>query len=151
MSSQDDLKTSTIAVVGFVGTVLVLAIVVLLMVVFYQAQQGQQLVKDINQRPGQVTQLMANQQGRLASYGWVDEEKGVAFIPISQAKKLVLADIARDPESASPVMRPYEAGTAATETASKDAPAVKDAASTKPVPPADDAPQAGEQETRDGR
>jgi hypothetical protein len=102
MRTEDDLNTSAIALVGLIGTILVFATVVLLTVVFYQVEARQQHEKDINQQPAQVAKLTADQQGRLASYGWVDREEKVAHIPISRAMDLVVAEIARDPGAASP-------------------------------------------------
>lgn len=42
-------------------------------------------------RPGQTLQeLRANEQARLHSYGWADEEAGVVRIPIERAMELII-------------------------------------------------------------
>ena len=38
-----------------------------------------------------VAELRAAKRSRLASYGWVDRERGIAHIPIEEAMQLVLA------------------------------------------------------------
>ena len=108
MNGQDDLNTPVIAVVGLIGTILVFAIVVLLTAVFYRVEARQQYEKDISRPPAQLGTLTADQRGRLASYGWVDEEKQIAFIPISRAMELVVGEISGDPEAASPEVLPPE-------------------------------------------
>ena len=100
MSSQDDLNTSAIAVAGLVGAVVVFAVIVLLMVVFYQVEARQQQAKDVDPAYTEVGTLLADQEGRLASYGWVDQEKQIAFIPIGRAMELVVAELSRGGESA---------------------------------------------------
>jgi hypothetical protein len=47
--------------------------------------------------------VVATQNGKLTTPDWVDQSKGVVSIPIERAKSTVLADLARDPSSASPV------------------------------------------------
>jgi len=99
MATHDDLNTSVIAVVGFVGTIIVLAIILLLMIVFYQVQarQERERAEDVDKTYVEVSDLVARQQGRVADYGWVNQEKGIARIPVARAMDLVVADLARDP------------------------------------------------------
>jgi hypothetical protein len=53
--------------------------------------------------------LVAEQNAKLASGGWVDRGKGIVATPITQAMGHVIADLARDPLSASP-QPPPDAG-----------------------------------------
>ncbi len=99
MATHDDLNTPAIAVVGLIGALIVLAIVVLLMVVFHQVEARHRYAKDVSQPYPQVSKLKADQQGRLAAYGWVDEEKKTAQIPVSRAMDLVAAELSRDPNA----------------------------------------------------
>lgn len=99
MGEQEELDTSVVAVVGLIGAVVVFAIIVLLTVVFHHVEARQQYEKDIRQSYAQVSKLTADQQGRLASYGWVNQQKGVAHIPIDRAKELVVAELSRDPRA----------------------------------------------------
>jgi hypothetical protein len=97
MATEEDLNTSAIALVGFLGAILVFAVIVILMIVFYQVEARQQYEKDVSQAYGQVSQLAADQQGRLASYGWVDQEKKIARIPVKRAMGLVVAELSQNP------------------------------------------------------
>ncbi len=99
MATHDDLNTSAIAIVGFVGAIVVFAIIVLLMVIFHQVEARQQYSKDISQSYAQVSKLTADQQGRLAAYGWVNEEKKIAHIPVARAIDLVVEELSRDPNA----------------------------------------------------
>jgi hypothetical protein len=99
MAGQDELDTSAVALVGFVGAIVLFAVIVVLVVVFYQVEAREQYAKDTSQAYGQVSRLAADQQGRLAGYGWVDEEDGVARIPIDRAMDLVVSELKRDPNA----------------------------------------------------
>ena len=99
MTARDDLNTPAIALVGLIGAIVVFAIVVLLMVVFYRVEADQQFAKDVSQPYGQASRLAADQQGRLASYGWVDQKRGIAYIPVTRAMELVVSELAQDPEA----------------------------------------------------
>ncbi len=99
MATQDELNTSAIAVVGFLGAIILFAVLVILMIVFFQVEAREQYAKDTSQAYGQVSKLTADQQGRLASYGWVNEESGVAYIPVKRAMDLVAAELSRDPHA----------------------------------------------------
>ncbi len=99
MATNDDLNTPVIAIVGLVGALIVFAIIVLLMVVFHQVDVRQQYAKDVGQPYAEMSKLAADQQGRLAAYGWVDEKKRIAHIPVQRAMDLVAAELSRDPEA----------------------------------------------------
>lgn len=100
MATEEDLNTSAIALVGFLGAIILFAVIVILMIVFYQVEARQQYEKDVSQAYGEVSQLAADQQGRLASYGWVDQEQKIAHIPVKRAMDLVTAELSRDPDAA---------------------------------------------------
>jgi len=99
MATHDDLNTPAIAVVGLIGTLIVSAIVVLLIVVFHQVEARQRYAKDVSQPYPQVSKLKADQEGRLAAYGWVDEKEKIAHIPVTRAMDLVAAQLSRDPNA----------------------------------------------------
>ena len=101
MATHDDLNTPAIAVVGFVGAIVVLAIILLLMIVFHQveARQERRRAEDVDKVYMQVSDLVTKQEGKLADYGWVSQEKGIARIPITRAMDLVVADLSRDSEA----------------------------------------------------
>jgi hypothetical protein len=62
-------------------------------------QSRQEFAKDVSQPYAEVSKLAADQQGRLADYGWVDEEKKTAHIPVERAMDLVASELARDPNA----------------------------------------------------
>ena len=99
MASDDDLNTSAIAIVGLLGAIILFALVVVLMIVFYHVEARQRYEKDVSQAYDQVSRLAADQQGRLAGYGWVDQQKRIAHIPIKRAKELVVEELAQDPNA----------------------------------------------------
>ena len=95
MATQDDLNTPAVAVVGLIGTIIVLAIVLLLTVVFRRAESRQRDQRDVGRPDSQISR----QEGTLADYGWVDEKKGIAHIPITAAMELVVDELSRDPHA----------------------------------------------------
>ncbi len=99
MATHDDLNTSAIAVVGLLGALIVFAVIVLLMVMFRQVQSRQHYAKDVSQPYTEMSKLAADQEGRLAAYGWVDEKRKIARIPVTRAMDLVAAELARDPNA----------------------------------------------------
>ena len=93
MAEPDDLNTPLIALVGFLGAVMVFVIVVFLMVIYRQVESEQLFRTDVGQPYGQVADLRTRQREVLASYGWVDQERGVASIPIGRAIDLAVREI----------------------------------------------------------
>ena len=49
-TSHDELNTSAIALVGLISSILVFAIIVLLVVVFFRVEAGQTYRKDVGER-----------------------------------------------------------------------------------------------------
>lgn len=91
---SDDLNTSSIALVGVVGAIVVFAIIVALQVWFYNLYEVETFRKDISQSPEEIGQLLAQQQAQLHSYRWVDAKRKIASIPIDRAMELVVRDLA---------------------------------------------------------
>lgn len=98
MATRDDLNTPVIALVGFIGAVVLFAIIVFLQVVFYRVEARQRYEKDISQAPAELTTLVHNQQARLAEYHWFDEKKKIVSIPIQRAMELVAAELSQGEE-----------------------------------------------------
>jgi hypothetical protein len=99
MAAQDDLNTPVVAVVGLIGAIGVFAVILLLMIVFRRVESRQRAEKEFSRADAEVRQLVANQEGRLADYGWVDKKKGIARIPITRAMELVVAELTRNPNA----------------------------------------------------
>ncbi len=107
MTTHDELNTPAIAVVGFLGAILVFATIVLLLIVFYREEAQQHDDKDLSRPPSEVTDLVFRQQSLLVGRSrWMDQEKGIVGIPIDRAMKLVVDEISRDPEADSPEAPP---------------------------------------------
>jgi hypothetical protein len=99
MASQNDVNTPLLALIGFLGSILVFAIIVLLTVVYYEAEEREEYVKNISQPYAEVDNLLASQQARLVEYRWVDEKNQVVAIPIQRAMQLVVAQRGSDSKS----------------------------------------------------
>jgi len=82
-----------VALVGFLGAVMVFIIVLSLVVVYRQIENRLYHEKDLSQPYGEITDLVTRQRDKLASYGWVDQEKGIVSVPIGRAIDLVVAEV----------------------------------------------------------
>jgi hypothetical protein len=97
MATRNDVNTPAIALVGFLAALLFFASIIFLQVVFYRVEASQRTA-DNRQPPLELTNLIHNQQARLAEYRWVDEKKGAVAIPIDRAMNLVVAELSKTPE-----------------------------------------------------
>lgn len=92
----EDLNVPVIAAVGLVSTITVLALIMLMVGLYYSTERHEleQKFKVV----GQTTydELLDEQSARLGSYGWVDAEAGVVSIPIDRAMQVTAAKLARD-------------------------------------------------------
>jgi hypothetical protein len=95
MSDFNDLSTPKIAVVGFISATLVFALIVLLQAMFYWTEAEQRIVKDVDQPYVEFATLTADQQAKLASYHWVDQQQNIVAIPIKRAMELVMNDLSK--------------------------------------------------------
>jgi hypothetical protein len=93
MANYEDLNTPKIAVVGFLGAIIVFAAVILLQAMFYHVQARQEQEKVTDQPSVEYANLTASQQNKLAEYRWVDEKEKIVGIPIERAKEIVLAEL----------------------------------------------------------
>lgn len=106
MTERDDLNTPLVALVGFLGAVMVFVIVLFLGVLYRRVETRQQYDKDITQPYTEVSDLANRQRANLASYGWVDQENGIVAIPIGRAIDLTVREIRTEGRAA--VTRPDE-------------------------------------------
>lgn len=86
--AHDDPNAGALAFVGALGTVVLVLVVLLLQAVFYRAQQAENERKALVSSPAELRALQTAQREQLASYRWVDREKGIAAIPIEEAMRL---------------------------------------------------------------
>lgn len=96
--TRGDVSTPKIAVVGFLGVVILFAVIVLLVVVFYHVETQEEFVKDVSQPQVEFDQLAAQQRGNLADYRLLDKQKQVYAIPISRAMEMVVARRQKNPQ-----------------------------------------------------
>ncbi len=94
MAGYEDVKTSAVALVGFLAAVVLLVIVILLQVVYYWAAARQVQRKEIDAPQLAQRDVVAAQQAKLAEYRWVDQKKGIVAVPIDRAMDLVVRDLA---------------------------------------------------------
>lgn len=94
LASHEDINTPMVAVVGFLGAIIVFAVIVLLIVVYYNAEGRQRAEKDLAVPPAEMRRLVAQQEGQLADYRLLDAEKKIVAIPIARAMKLVVDELA---------------------------------------------------------
>lgn len=99
MAQPDDLNTPMIAIVGFLGAIATFAIIVVLQVLYYQLEAVEQYKKEVSQAPAELSNVLADQEAKLAGYRWVDQQKRLVAVPIDRAMRLVVDDLAagRDP------------------------------------------------------
>ncbi|MBK8177683.1 MAG: hypothetical protein IPK67_02000 [Planctomycetes bacterium] len=73
---------------------------VLLLVPALQARRVEELKaqRGWTSTPAETTQTKASQAARIASYAWIDREKGVVAIPIERAMELVAGEAAAPAE-----------------------------------------------------
>jgi hypothetical protein len=92
MADYDDIKTSSIALVGFVGAIVLVAIIFALQVVYYHVAAAQFQEKDIQPPMAELQKATNAQQAELTAYRSVDKTKGVVAIPIDRAMDLVVQE-----------------------------------------------------------
>lgn len=98
MGSRDGVNTPMVAVVGFLGSVITFGIIVLLIVVYYNSEEGERARKGYGTPPSDYRKLVSNQDGQLADYRLLDSENKIVAIPIKRAMAQVVDRLERDPD-----------------------------------------------------
>jgi hypothetical protein len=102
MAEKDNVRTPTIALIGFLSAIVVFAIIVLLQVMYYWSIEAQRQIKVIDQPSQQLADLVSRQQAKLNEYRWVDEKQWRVAIPINRAMQLTVEDLAEEQRKAKP-------------------------------------------------
>ena len=89
---ESDPRSSTTVIVGVVGVALTVVIVILLEVLFQTTAESEFQRKVVSQQSQELQGLRATQLEQLNGYRWVDQNAGVATIPIERAMELVVRD-----------------------------------------------------------
>lgn len=120
---ESDPDTVSTALVGIIGTLLVIAAVVFLQGLYEKGQRAEQYRKVVAESPLELQTLRVKQQEKLAATAWVDPVAGVVSIPIDRAMDVVV----RDPSmrAVPPPEAPVAAPVAAPPVAAAAAPAAK--------------------------
>lgn len=93
MASEDDkLNTPLIAAVGAVSTLILVAIIVGLQVMFFAMSDAEDAKKDPKTTAFVLADYRAAQQEKLDAYKVLDAKKGVYAIPIGRAMDLIVQE-----------------------------------------------------------
>ncbi len=92
MAQQDRISNAGVAVVGGVGTVLLLVIVLGLQVLYYSMTEAEQARKESPVVSPALAADITQQRERLSGYRVVDPAKGIVAIPIDRAMDLVVRE-----------------------------------------------------------
>lgn len=92
----EDLNVPVIAAVGIVATITVLALIMLLVGLFYSTERNVEENKYSTTGETTYDELHKEQVTKLGSYDWVDVDAGVVSIPIDRAMQLTAVELARD-------------------------------------------------------
>ncbi len=139
-NQASDLNVTATALVIFISGILIFVFIVAVQVLFQWAERAEFERKVVAEVPESLSQLHAAQLTRINTYRLVDEQAGLAAIPIEQA----MATFARDPAGAMQVIRaaapaaPQPAATpagGATQPAATQPAAPSTAPATAPTPP----------------
>jgi hypothetical protein len=98
MTSESDVQTSKIAMVGLIGVIAVFAIIVAVQALYFRYIEYQ-LARDAAQPDTELSQVVAQQQAVLGSYRWIDQKKGVVGIAIDRAVERVVTELNRPPDA----------------------------------------------------
>ena len=93
MERYNDTNTPMLALVGFVGAILVFALIVGLQVLYYATAEKEREQKVIEAPTAESDSLIAEQKIKLTQYGWLDRKQNKVAIPIERAMELVVADL----------------------------------------------------------
>lgn len=92
MAQQDRISSGGVALVGGLGTILLVVIVLGLQVLYYAMTDAELARKDSPVASPALVAEQTRQRERIDGYRWIDEKKGVVSIPISRAMDLVVRE-----------------------------------------------------------
>lgn len=88
MSSSGDPPASMTLVIGIIGGILLLALILLTQVLFYNIQRMEDAAKLYAGKPQELADLQSGQLAQINTYRYVDPQRGVVAIPIDRAIEL---------------------------------------------------------------
>jgi hypothetical protein len=93
MVERDEVNAQRIAVIGILGALVAFAIMVGVLVVYYDAMAAQFRDKELTEPNRELESLRAEQREKLGQCAWVDRPKQVVAIPIDRAMDVVVRDV----------------------------------------------------------
>ena len=92
MAEKENLDIPMILTVAIVSVVLTVVAVIGVQALFYSYESVEEHRKVIALPTNEANSKLAEQEARLARYGWADREKGQVVIPIERAMTLTVKD-----------------------------------------------------------
>jgi hypothetical protein len=91
-AEADSINTRLVAYIGVVGTLILIAIIIALQVVFFEMSNTEEARKDPKATAPVLADYRASQQEKLNGYKVLDPAKGIYAIPIDRAMDLVIQE-----------------------------------------------------------
>ena len=95
----DGMDVGQIALITIVGSILVVVIILFTRMMYYSAQQDEDLQKYVLVEPREREAIWAQQRKTLNGARWVKREQNIAAIPIGEAMKLTLQEVGAETSS----------------------------------------------------
>ena len=93
MFERDEMSAGTIATIGAVSVLLTIATVIAVLALYWNQVRVEQDRKVVQASVVTSESRIAEQEAKLARYGWRDKSKGIVIIPIEEAMQLVVSDL----------------------------------------------------------
>lgn len=97
MVMPDDIDTPKLAVIGVVGTMIVVLVVFAVQVLFYTLTAEVRDERNVEHVDHALARYKAEQDEKLHRTAWVDPQTKKVTIPIERAMELTLRDLAASP------------------------------------------------------
>lgn len=89
---DSDPRSTPTLLVGIVGLVLTMVLVLLLEVLYQRTTQAETYRKVVAEQPLELRQVQAQQLEQLNGYRWINEQEGIAAVPIDRAIDLLVEE-----------------------------------------------------------
>ena len=112
MAMPDEVDTPKLAVIGVVGTIIILLIVFAVQVLYYYWNRQLNVAENVQHKDQALARYEAEQAEKLHRTAWIDQKTGKVVIPIERAMELTVRDMAAG--AAAPAAAPAPAAQPAT-------------------------------------
>ena len=93
MPSYNDLNTSKIALVGFVGALVTFVVIIAVQVLYLSTAKDLRQERVIEAPTTDSDSIVYEQQVKLTRYAWIDQPNKKVVIPIERAMELVVSEL----------------------------------------------------------